>query len=102
MEDRDEVLSNKKWYLFGKWRNELPIESQRQELDPKGIHVVNQVPVELDTSEQPQELQPDDAWHGQKVGPTSPQGPHELGPNSPQGPQQANPGVASGTLSRDS
>jgi hypothetical protein len=58
MEDRDEVLSSKKWYLFGKWRNEMPAGSQRQELDPKGIHVVNQVPVELEASETPQELEP--------------------------------------------
>lgn len=58
MEDRDEVLSSKKWYLFGKWRNEMPTGSQRQELDPKGIHVVNQVPVELKASENPQELEP--------------------------------------------
>lgn len=58
MEDRDEVLSSKKWYLFGKWRNEMPTDRQRQELDPKGIHVVNQVPVELEASENPQELEP--------------------------------------------
>jgi hypothetical protein len=58
MEDRDEVLSSKKWYLFGKWRNEMPTWSHRHELDPKGIHVVNQVPVELEASENPQELEP--------------------------------------------
>jgi hypothetical protein len=58
IEDRDEVLSSKKWYLFGKWRNEMPTGSQRQELDPKGIHVVNQVPVELEALENPQELEP--------------------------------------------
>lgn len=58
MKDRDEVLSSKKWYLFGKWRHELPTGSQRQELDPKGIHVVNQVPVELEAAENPQELEP--------------------------------------------
>jgi hypothetical protein len=57
MEDRDEVLSSKKWYLFGKWRNEMPAENQRQELDPKAIHQVNQVPVELDSSERPQEME---------------------------------------------
>ena len=56
MEDRDEVLSSKKWYLFGKWRNELPTGSTRQELDAKGIHVVNRVPVELEAEENPQEL----------------------------------------------
>ncbi|KAJ4355527.1 uncharacterized protein N0V89_003544 [Didymosphaeria variabile] len=60
MEDRDEVHSNKKWYLFGKWRNEMPAENQRQELDPKAVHVINQVPVELDTSERPQELELND------------------------------------------
>jgi hypothetical protein len=58
LEDRDEVLSSKKWYLFGKWRNEMPSWSHRHELDPKGIHVVNQVPVELEASENPQELEP--------------------------------------------
>jgi hypothetical protein len=58
MEDRDEVLSSKKWYLFGKWRNEMPSWSHRHELDPMGIHVVNQVPVELEASENPQELEP--------------------------------------------
>jgi hypothetical protein len=58
MEDRDEVLSSKKWYLFGKWRNEMPTRSHRHELDPKGIHVVNQVPAELEASENPQELEP--------------------------------------------
>jgi hypothetical protein len=58
MEDRDEVLSSKKWYLFGRWRNEMPAENQRHELDPRTIHQVNEVPVELDSSEQPQELEP--------------------------------------------
>ena len=48
----------KKWYLFGKWRNEMPTGSHRHELDPKGIHIVNQVPVELEASENPQELEP--------------------------------------------
>ncbi|KAK7180337.1 hypothetical protein DPSP01_012012 [Paraphaeosphaeria sporulosa] len=88
MEDRDEVLSSKKWYLFGRWSNELPTENQRQELDHKVIHVVNQTPVELDTSEHPQELEPEASQHPQEIGPNSTQ---ELGPNSPQQPQKIHP-----------
>jgi len=61
MEDRDEVLSNKKWYLFGRWRNEMPAENKRQELESPAVRVLNRVPVELDTSERPQELEPHDA-----------------------------------------
>ncbi|KAJ4295034.1 hypothetical protein N0V90_007042 [Kalmusia sp. IMI 367209] len=51
MEDRDEVLSSKKWYLFGRWRNEMPAENQRLELDSRPVNMVSATPIELDTSE---------------------------------------------------
>lgn len=89
MEDRDDVLSSKKWYLFGRWRNELPTENQTQELDPKAIHVVNQVPVELDTSEHLQELDPDASENPQELGPNSPRGPQELESVSSERPRES-------------
>jgi hypothetical protein len=54
MEDRDEVLSSKKWYLFGKWRNEMAVENQLHELDSTAVDVVPGSLVEMDTLEQQQ------------------------------------------------
>jgi hypothetical protein len=54
MEDRDEVLSSKKWYLFSKWRNEIAVENQVHELNSRAVHKVPRPLVELDTSEQQQ------------------------------------------------
>lgn len=51
MEDQDQALASKKWYLFGKWRNEHAGEERRHELDSKSVNVVPGPPVELPTNE---------------------------------------------------
>ncbi|KAF2439204.1 hypothetical protein P171DRAFT_476981 [Karstenula rhodostoma CBS 690.94] len=90
MEDRDEVLSNKK-YLFGRWRNELPAENQRLELDPKAVHVVNQIPVELDTGEHLHELEPDSSKNPQELEPNPSGSPRELEPDASEPLQESRP-----------
>lgn len=51
MEDGDKNLSRRKWFLFGKWRNELPVENKPQELDSTAVNILNQEPVELNGEE---------------------------------------------------
>ncbi|KAF2788388.1 hypothetical protein K505DRAFT_366510 [Melanomma pulvis-pyrius CBS 109.77] len=51
MEDHDHMLASKKWYLFGKWRNEHDGEERRHELDSRSVNVIPGPPVELPANE---------------------------------------------------
>jgi hypothetical protein len=50
MEDQDESLVNRKWFLEGKWRSETAAEEKQHELDSRGVFVVPGSPVELECS----------------------------------------------------
>ena len=51
MEDQDQDHAKKKWWTGGKWRSEATAEAEKQELDPKTVHVVPGPPAELDGAE---------------------------------------------------
>lgn len=48
MEDQDEVLAKRKWFLAGRWRSEAEAKSDPLELDSKSVNVVAGPLVELD------------------------------------------------------
>ena len=50
MEDQDEALAKRKWYLGGRWRSEVETKSKPQELDSRTVTVIPGPPVELDAS----------------------------------------------------
>lgn len=49
MEDQDQTLAKKKWFLGGKWRSETHATKEPVELDSRPVHVVPGPPKELDT-----------------------------------------------------
>jgi hypothetical protein len=51
MEDQDNVLSRRKWFLKRHWRNEVQGSVDPQELDSKNVRLVPGPPVELEASE---------------------------------------------------
>jgi hypothetical protein len=58
MEDQDQTLASKKWYLFGKWRNEHAGEERTHELDSRTVNVIPGPPVELPADEPEQHEDP--------------------------------------------
>jgi hypothetical protein len=58
MEDQDQTLASKKWYLLGKWRNEHAGEERRHELDSRTVTVIPGSPVELPADEPRQHEDP--------------------------------------------
>lgn len=48
LEDQDRELAERKWFLGGKWRNEVRTEEKQHELDSKTVYVVPGPPAELD------------------------------------------------------
>lgn len=51
LEDHDNILAGRKWFLHGRWRNETAAEERQNELDSKTVNVVPGPPVELDAGE---------------------------------------------------
>lgn len=51
MEDHDQKLKKRRWFLGGRWRSEAEAEGETQELDGKNVHVVPGPPAELEAYE---------------------------------------------------
>lgn len=50
IEEQDHVFSKRKWFLKGRWWNEVEETVDPQELDSKTVHIVPGPPVELEAS----------------------------------------------------
>lgn len=50
MEDQDRNLAKRKWFISGRWRSEAQAEFTPQELDSKGVHVVEGPSAKLEAS----------------------------------------------------
>lgn len=48
MDDQDQELRTRKWFLGGRWRSEAEVVRQQHELDSRAVHVVPGPPAELD------------------------------------------------------
>lgn len=48
MEDPDFTKSQRRWYLGGRWRNEVDAQAAQNELDSKPVHELPQPPAELE------------------------------------------------------
>lgn len=48
MQDQDRDLANKKWWIRGRWRNEVQAQADPQELENTTVNVVPGPPAELD------------------------------------------------------
>ena len=51
MEDQDAAFAKKKWFLGGRWRNELGVKNEPHELDSKAVNLVPGSPIELDAAD---------------------------------------------------
>ncbi|KAF2832811.1 hypothetical protein CC86DRAFT_399476 [Ophiobolus disseminans] len=61
MEDQDNNMAKRKWFVGGRWRSEAEAQFTPHELDSKGVHVVAGPPVELDATEAQDDLSHPDA-----------------------------------------
>lgn len=48
MDDQDDDLATRKWWMGGKWRSEAPVQRDPEELDDRTVYVVPGPPAELD------------------------------------------------------
>jgi hypothetical protein len=51
LEDQEETLAKRKWFLKGRWRSEVEAKADPQELDSKNIKFIPGPPVELEALE---------------------------------------------------